>query len=321
MKIIIKLGFRVSIRFHQARIAGGPLPKHPIMAPILSFLGKSWPPPCSSIRVCQMNPKSPGQGEGKGGKERGRGVWEGRVTEGGVVCVCACVGGLVGRCVCGGEGGWGGVRWCGVVCVCACVVWCGVVVVVVVGGGGRRGRGGGVGEEGEGEGRVCVCGCGEGGGEEGGVRACVCVGREGGEVCVCGRGGGGEGGRYRDEVTLPLRHSELVVVFLANAIVSQVCAWSVCAGSLGGWDNEAGCPSRSDTRFVSLSPCAVPSGTVSGSWYTLRVVTGGFRPYFRRYSCRPASHRTRCLHVPTRTLCILASESIFLGLPHHHHQV
>ena len=28
-----------------------------------------------------------------------------------------------------------------------------------------------------------------------------------------------------------------------------------------------------------------------------------------------------CLHVPTRTLCILAPASIFLGLPHHHHQV
>ena len=28
-----------------------------------------------------------------------------------------------------------------------------------------------------------------------------------------------------------------------------------------------------------------------------------------------------CLHVPTRTLCILASESISLGLPRHHHQV
>ena len=59
---------------------------------------------------------------------------------------------------------------------------------------------------------------------------------------------------------------------------------SVCAGSLGGWDDDAGSLSRSDTRFVSLSPCVVPSGTVSGSWYTLRVVTGGFRPYFRRYS-------------------------------------
>ena len=58
---------------------------------------------------------------------------------------------------------------------------------------------------------------------------------------------------------------------------------SVCAGSLGGWDDEAGSLSRSDTGFVSLSPCAVPSGTVSSSWYTLRVVTGGFRPYFRRY--------------------------------------
>ena len=59
---------------------------------------------------------------------------------------------------------------------------------------------------------------------------------------------------------------------------------SVCAGSLGGWDDDAGSLSRSDTRFVSLSPRVVPSGTVSGSWYTLRVVTGGFRPYFRRYS-------------------------------------
>ena len=28
-----------------------------------------------------------------------------------------------------------------------------------------------------------------------------------------------------------------------------------------------------------------------------------------------------CLNVPTRALCILASESIFLGLPHHLHQV
>ena len=70
---------------------------------------------------------------------------------------------------------------------------------------------------------------------------------------------------------------------------------SVCACSLGGWDDEAGSLSRSDTGFVSLSPCAVPSGTVSGSWYTLRIVTGGFGPYFRRYSCRRASHRTRCL--------------------------
>ena len=69
----------------------------------------------------------------------------------------------------------------------------------------------------------------------------------------------------------------------------------VCAGSLGGWDDDAGSLSRSDTGFVSLSPCVVPSGTVSGSWYTLRVVTGGFPPYFRRYSYRRASHRTRCL--------------------------
>ena len=49
------------------------------------------------------------------------------------------------------------------------------------------------------------------------------------------------------------------------------------------------------TRFVSLSPCAVPSGTVSGSWNTPRVVTGGCRPYFRRYSYRRTSHRTGCV--------------------------
>ena len=76
-----------------------------------------------------------------------------------------------------------------------------------------------------------------------------------------------------------------------------VCVVSVCAGSLGGWDDDAGSLSRSDTGFVSLSPCDVPSGSVSGSWYTLRVVTGGFRQYFRRYSYRRASHRTRCLFV------------------------
>ena len=96
-------------------------------------------------------------------------------------------------------------------------------------------------------------------------------------------------------VSVFLGHSERVVVFLANAIVSQVCVVSVCAGSLGGLDDEAGSLSRSDTGFVSLSPCAVPSGTVSGSWYTVRVVTGGFRPYSRRYSYRRASHRTKCL--------------------------
>ena len=96
-------------------------------------------------------------------------------------------------------------------------------------------------------------------------------------------------------VSVFLRHSELVVVFLANAIVSPVCAWSVCAGSHGGWYDEAGPLSQSDTGFVSLSPCAAPSGTVSNSWYTLRVVKGGFRPYFRRYSYRRASHRARCL--------------------------
>ena len=101
-----------------------------------------------------------------------------------------------------------------------------------------------------------------------------------------------------------------------------VCVVSVCAGPPSGWDDDAGSLSRSDTGFVSLSPYDVPSGTVSGSRYTLRVVTGGFRPYFRRYSYRRASPRTRCcLHVPTRTLCILASESISLGLPRRHHQV
>ena len=96
-------------------------------------------------------------------------------------------------------------------------------------------------------------------------------------------------------VTVFLRHSELVVVLCKRNRFTGVCVVSVCAGSLGGWDDEAGSLSRSETGFVSLSPCAVPSRTVSGSWYTLRVVTGGFRPYFRRYSYRRASHRTRCL--------------------------
>ena len=121
-------------------------------------------------------------------------------------------------------------------------------------------------------------------------------------------------------VSVFLRHSELVVVSLANEIVSQVCAVQV--PSVVGMTKLALFLDQTQD-FVSLSPCAVPSGTVSGSWYTLCVVAGGFRPYFRRYSYRRASHPDQCvcLHVPTRTLCILASEPISLGLPRRHHQV
>ena len=65
---------------------------------------------------------------------------------------------------------------------------------------------------------------------------------------------------------------------------------SVCAVALDvDWDDTAPCTSRSDTGFGSLSTGLAPSRAVSGS------VTGRFRPYFRRYSYRCASHRTKCL--------------------------
>ena len=62
------------------------------------------------------------------------------------------------------------------------------------------------------------------------------------------------------------RHSELVV-FLANEIVSQVCAWwrSVQVHSVVGMTKLALFHDQAQDLF-SLSPHAVPSGTVSGSW-------------------------------------------------------
>ena len=123
-------------------------------------------------------------------------------------------------------------------------------------------------------------------------------------------------------VTAFLRHSELVVVFLANAIVSQVSVVSVCAGSLGGWDDEAGSFTiRHRIRFAFTMCCSF--------WNCLRFMVHSTRCHrwissvfqtILESTCF-TSYQVFSLHVPTRTLCILASDSIFLGLPRHHHQV
>ena len=124
-------------------------------------------------------------------------------------------------------------------------------------------------------------------------------------------------------VSVFLRHSELVVVFLANAIVSQVCAWSrsVQIHSVDGMTKLALFLDQTQDSFRSHHVLfLLELSLVHGTLNALSQVD------FARISDDTRIDVLHigpgvCLHVPTRTLCILASESISLRLPRRHHQV
>ena len=123
-------------------------------------------------------------------------------------------------------------------------------------------------------------------------------------------------------VSVFLRHSKFVIVFLADAIVSQVCAWSrsVQVHSVVGTTKLALFHDQTQDSFRShLVLFLLELSTAHGKLYALSQVD------FVRISDDTRIDVLHigpsvCLHVPTRTLCILASESISPGLPRHHHQ-
>ena len=124
-------------------------------------------------------------------------------------------------------------------------------------------------------------------------------------------------------VSVFLRHSEPVVVFLAKANVSQVCAFSVSVQvhsvvgmtKLTLFHNQTQDSFRSQRVLflLELSP-------VHGTLYALSQVDFVLISDHTRIDVLHIVPGV-CLHAPTRTLCIQASESISLGLSRHDHQV
>ena len=126
---------------------------------------------------------------------------------------------------------------------------------------------------------------------------------------------------WERECFLNFRDSERVD-FLPNADVSQVCEKCVCVVSVGvlalvEGDHTTRSLSRSDTGFGSLA--TNPPSCGAGNLNALSQVDFVSTSDDIRIDVLHIVPNV-CFHVLPLMPCILASASIFLGLPRRHHQ-